>query len=158
AVQSDQVAKTESGSEKPQDPGQIQSDAKARVDDPPPKRGSLRIARLKHAGDWDIAPKAIPNLTRALRQLPLNMSVVIAAQDLHGRDPSLVYSSLVSIQGRAAFVFSKADRDVLRNHLDPGGGTLVADAYLGSPAFDASFRRFVAELLPNEKLVPIPKD
>src|SRR5262249_1074151 len=64
---------------------------------------------------------------------------------------------LVSMHGRAAFVFSEADRAALRKHLDPGGGTLVADAYLGSPAFDASFRKFVAELLPNDKLVPIPK-
>ena len=38
------------------------------------------------------------------------------------------------------------------------GGTLFADAACGSPAFDASFRRFVAELLPNSPLVPIPPD
>ncbi len=27
-----------------------------------PKRGALRIAKLKHAGHWNIAPQAIPNL------------------------------------------------------------------------------------------------
>ncbi len=46
----------------------------------------------------------------------------------------------------------------LRRHLDPGGGTLFADAACGSPAFDASFRRLVAELFPNNPMVPIPKD
>ena len=46
----------------------------------------------------------------------------------------------------------------LRQHLEPGGGTVFADAACGSPAFDASFRRFVAELLPNNPLVPIPRD
>ena len=35
---------------------------------------------------------------------------------------------------------------------------MFADAACGSPAFDASFRRFVAELLPNNKLEPIPRD
>ena len=48
--------------------------------------------------------------------------------------------------------------DALRRHLEPGGGTLFADAACGSPAFDAAFRRFVAELLPDNPLVPIPRD
>ena len=48
--------------------------------------------------------------------------------------------------------------DALRRHLEPGGGTLFADAACGSPAFDAAFRQFVAELLPNHPLVPIPRD
>ena len=47
---------------------------------------------------------------------------------------------------------------ILRKHLEPGGGTLFADAACGSSAFDASFRQFVAELLPEAKLEPIPAD
>ncbi len=43
-------------------------------------------------------------------------------------------------------------------HLEPGGGTLFADAACGSSAFDTAFRRFAAELLPNNPLVPIPRD
>ncbi len=31
-----------------------------------PQRGALRIAKLKHGGDWNIAPQAIPNLMDAL--------------------------------------------------------------------------------------------
>ncbi|HZW29390.1 MAG TPA: DUF4159 domain-containing protein, partial [Isosphaeraceae bacterium] len=50
------------------------------------------------------------------------------------------------------------DLDALRRHLVPGGGTLFADATCGRPAFDAAFRRLVAELLPDRKLVPIPRD
>ncbi len=34
----------------------------------PPKRGALRIARLKHAGDWDLAPRAIPNVMEVLEK------------------------------------------------------------------------------------------
>ena len=39
----------------------------------PPKRGALRIAKLKHAGDWNIAPQAIPNLMDALRKPPYQL-------------------------------------------------------------------------------------
>ena len=38
-----------------------------------PKRGALRIAKLKHAGDWNIAPQAIPNLMDALRKPPTQL-------------------------------------------------------------------------------------
>ena len=53
---------------------------------------------------------------------------------------------------------TKDDIQALRRHLEPGGGTLFADAACGSAAFDASFRRFVAKLLPDHPLVPIPRD
>ena len=52
--------------------------------------------------------------------------------------------------------FENADLEALRQHLDPGGGTLFADAACGSPTFDGSFRKFVSLLLPNNPLVPIP--
>jgi len=123
-----------------------------------PKRGALRIAKLRHAGDWNIAPKAIPNLMETLRNPPLGYDVVRSQKELFPQDPNLVYYPLIYIHGRAAVSFSKEDIEALRKHLDPGGGTLFADAACGSPSFDASFRRFVAELLPNKPLVAIPKD
>jgi hypothetical protein len=121
-----------------------------------PRRGALRIAKLRHAGDWNIAPLAIPNLTTALRD-KLKFDVVINHKELFPRDPSLVHYPLIYLHGRAAVEFSEEDKVALRRHLNPGGGTLFADAACGSPAFDASFRRFVAELMPNNPLVPIPK-
>ena len=42
-----------------------------------PQRGALRIAKLMHAGDWNIAPQAIPNLMDALRKPPFRFDVVI---------------------------------------------------------------------------------
>jgi hypothetical protein len=121
-----------------------------------PKRGALQIAKLRHAGDWNIAPLAIPNLTTALRD-KLKFDVVINHKELFPRDPSLVHYPLIYLHGRAAVDFSDEDRDALRRHLDPGGGTLFADAACGSPAFDAAFRKFVAELMPKSPLIPIPK-
>ena len=63
---------------------------------------------------------------------------------------------MIYVHGRAAWSFDNDDLEALRQHLEPGGGTLFADAACGSPAFDASFRQFVAQLLPNNPLVPIP--
>ncbi|MGO9470951.1 MAG: DUF4159 domain-containing protein [Isosphaeraceae bacterium] len=123
-----------------------------------PKRGALRIAKLKHTGDWNIAPLAIPNLMDALHRPPLSFDVVITQKDLVPSDPSLIYYPLIYIHGRAVLAFGRDDLDALRRHLDPGGGTLFADAACGSKAFDIAFRRFVAQLLPNKTLVPIPND
>ena len=124
----------------------------------PPPRGVLRIARLKHAGDWNVSPQAIPNLVDALRKPPLRIGLNVEFKDLSPRDPDLIHYPLTFIQGREAFAFSKADLESLRRYVKPGSGTLFADAACGSPAFDASFRRLVAELLPNDPLVPIPRD
>lgn len=122
-----------------------------------PRRGALHIAKLRHAGDWNIAPLAIPNLTTSLRQ-KLGLDVVINHRELFPQDPNIAHYPLIYQHGRAAFTFSKEDMDMIRKHLDPGGGTLFADAACGSPAFDASFRKFVAAMLPNYPLVPIPPE
>ncbi len=123
-----------------------------------PRRGALRIARLKHAGDWNIAPQAIPNLMDALRKPPFRLDVVITQKDLFPRDPNLVYYPLLYLRGRGTISFPREDLEALRRHIDPGGGTLFADAFGGSAVFDASFRRLVVELFPNNRLVPIPQN
>jgi hypothetical protein len=124
---------------------------------PPPKRGALRVAKLIHAGDWNLAPQAIPNLMQALTKPPASYNVVVAQKDLFPRDPNLIYYPLIYIHGRGSLSFPREDLEALRRHLDPSGGTLFADAACGSLAFDAAFRRFVAELLPDHKLEPIPR-
>ncbi|QEH38314.1 hypothetical protein OJF2_69150 [Aquisphaera giovannonii] len=124
----------------------------------PAKRGALRIAKLQHGGQWNVAPLAVPNLMNVLRDRPLYFDVVINHKEMLPSDPSLIYYPLAYLHGRAAFSFNKDDMDALRKHLQPGGGTIFGDAACGSPAFDAAFRRFVAELLPGTPMAPIPKD
>jgi len=101
-------------------------------------------------------------LPKAERPLALQargeFDVVIDQKELSPRDPTLIYYPLIYLHGRAAFSFTNEDLDALRRHLEPGGGTLFGDAACASPAFDAAFRRFVTELLPNNPLVPIPRD
>ena len=118
------------------------------------RRGALQIAKLKHAGEWNIAPQAIPNLMESLRRPPLGFDVTISQKDLFAHDPNLVYYPLAYIHGRAAVRFDNEDLQALRQHLEPGGGTLFADAACGSAAFDAAFRRFAAELLPSQSPGP----
>jgi hypothetical protein len=124
----------------------------------PPKRNALRIAKLKHAGDWNVAPQAIANLMDALSKPPYRFDVVKTQYELYPRDPDLMYYPLIYIHGRAALSFGREDLDALRRHIDPAAGTIFADAACGSTFFDAAFRRFAAELLPNNPLVPIPRD
>ncbi len=122
-----------------------------------PKRGALQIAKIRHAGDWNIAPLALPNLMSALRD-KLGLDVVVNHKEMFPADPNLEKFPLVYMHGRAAISFDKKNLDALRAHLDPGGGMLFADAACGSSAFDVSFRKFIAELLPDKPLVPIPRD
>jgi len=122
-----------------------------------PKRGALQIAKLRHAGDWNVAPLAVPNLMTSLRD-KLGYDVVVSHKELFPRDPNLVNYPLIYIHGRAALSFGQEDIAILRRHLEPGGGTLFADAACGSAAFDAAFRKFVAAMLPDNPLVAIPRD
>ena len=122
-----------------------------------PRRGAIRIAKLQHSGEWNIAPMAIPNLMDTLRKPPFNFDVVLSQKDLAPNDPNIVNYPLIYLHGRAAFNLAD-DLDALRRHLEPGGGTIFADAACGSPPFDTAFRKFAAALLPHNPLVPIPQD
>jgi hypothetical protein len=117
----------------------------------------LQIAKLRHAGDWNVAPMAVPHLTTALRDRA-GLDVVIDHRALFPTDENVVNFPLIYLHGRASFSLGKDDLDAVRRHLEPGGGTLFADAACGSPAFDTAFRKFAADLLPDHPLVPIPRD
>ena len=106
----------------------------------------------------ELRSQAIPNLMETLRWPPLKYDVALTRKDLFARDPNLVYYPLVYVHGWTAFQLDNDDLQALRRHLDPGGGTLFADAACGSDAFDASFRQLVAPLFPDHPLVPVPSD
>ena len=122
-----------------------------------PKRGALQIAKIRHGGDWNVAPLAVPNLMTSLRN-HLGFDVVVNHREMLPGDKNLVNFPLVYIHGRAAVTFAKEDIEALRRHLTPGGGLLFADSACGSPSFDAAFRKFLTELLPDHSLIPIPRD
>jgi hypothetical protein len=123
----------------------------------PGKPNALRVARLMHFGDWNIEPD-ISYLMAALRETPYNFDVSTRHKILFADDPNLIYYPLVHLTGRGPFSMWDEDLDALRRHIVPGGAYLFADAACGNAEFDAAFRRFVAELLPDHQLVPIPRD
>ena len=83
----------------------------------PVRRNALRIAKLKHAGGWNVAPLAVPNLMDALGKPPLSFAVVVSHKELLPRDPNLIYYPLIYLHGRAAFRSR-------RKTSTPCGGTL----------------------------------
>ena len=99
-----------------------------------------------HAGDWNIAPQAIPNLMDALRKPPFRYDVVVTQKDLSPRNPGLIYYPLIYIHGRGGPVLSPRRTSTPCAITSRPGGTLFADSACGSPAFDTAFRRFAAEL------------
>ncbi len=93
-----------------------------------------------------------------LRRPPLSFDVVVSEKDMFPRDPGLVYYPLVYLHGRSSVHYEQEDLQALSHHLNPGAGTLFADAACGSADFDASFRQLAAVLIPDHPLVPIPHD
>ncbi|MCA9117627.1 MAG: DUF4159 domain-containing protein, partial [Planctomycetaceae bacterium] len=119
------------------------------------RRGLLEVAKLRHTGGWDTAPRALPNLLRALNRT-VGLAASTRAISLPATDSAIFRFPVVYMHGRHAFDMSEPERDRLRKYLDQGG-LLFADACCGSPAFDRSFRRLMEQLYPG-KLQQIPQD
>jgi hypothetical protein len=116
-------------------------------------RGTIRMARLRHAGGWDTARNAARHLLDALeKKYGLRPATQIA--NLPATDPALVDYPLLYIHGRQTFSFSPAERDRLRQHLE-NGGLLFGDACCGAEAFDRSFRLLIEQTF-GRKLERIP--
>ncbi|MCA9012275.1 MAG: DUF4159 domain-containing protein [Planctomycetaceae bacterium] len=120
------------------------------------ERGLLQIAKLRHNGGWDTAPKAVKNLLVAL-----NETVGVAASTQSEAIPITLAEMqrfpLVYMHGRHRFQLQPAQQDALRDYLSRGG-VLLADACCGSSKFDRGFRDLVKQLYPDKELVQIPAD
>lgn len=126
-------------------------------DDPEGKeipRGYLKVAQLRHDGDWHPAPNAMRNLLDHLRKLA-QLDVALHTKAIAATDPDLVDYKFLYMHGRAQFAFSAEAVKNLRLQLEMGG-FLLADACCGKPAFDRAFRELVGQLFPEKKLEAIP--
>ena len=118
------------------------------------ERGFLQIAKLKHSGGWDVAPRALKNLLMGLNKQVGEMATT-KDKVLEASDPDLYKYPLVYMHGRTAFSLSEKGIEGLRQHLNRGG-VLFADACCGARAFDLSFRDLVKKLYPNAEFKRIP--
>ena len=119
----------------------------------PIERGLLQVAKLRHTGDWDAAPRALHNVLVALNR----MSVLASPRqkNLLPSDPNLRRYPLAYLHGRTSFEFGPQEIANLRKYLQ-NGAVLFADSCCGSPQFDRSFREMVRQLFPDKKLERIP--
>ena len=118
------------------------------------ERGFLQIAKIRHNGTWDAAPRALRNLLKALNQ-KAGMIASTKTKNLPASDPNLMRYPLLYMHGRSQFSFSKTEQATLKQALE-NGAVLFADSCCGSPPFDQSFRQMIREMFPTKQLKRIP--
>ncbi|MBX3411609.1 MAG: DUF4159 domain-containing protein [Pirellulales bacterium] len=120
----------------------------------PLDRARLEIAKLRHTGGWDTAPRALINLQEALaREAGVRTST--DRHDVALADPQLFAYPILFMHGRNDFRLSAAERSHLREFVERGG-FLLADSVCGSEAFTRAFQREMAATFPETPLAPIP--
>ena len=120
------------------------------------ERGLLQVAKLRHEGEWDAAPRALRNLL-----LALNGTAGVAAstkvKSLVPADANVFRYPVLYMHGRGAFSLGQAERERLKTYLE-NGGVLFSDACCGSEPFDRSFRELMQALFPAAPLARIDPD
>lgn len=118
------------------------------------KRGFLQVAKLRHNGDWNPAPRALRNLMTSLRD-NVKIDVIQQERAIDILDPNFVNYPLCYMHGRTRFSMTKKETEALAEYLK-NGGVLFADACCGNERFDESFRNLASAIFPDKKLEPIP--
>ena len=114
------------------------------------------VARLKYdgGGDWYSNPSSLPNLARALRErTPVAIDRVDEAR-VSLLDEDLFNYPFLYMNGHGNVRFSDAELDRLHRYLTAGGFLFADDNY----GMDESFRREIARVFPDRKLVEVPFD
>lgn len=135
---------------------EIPADVAAELEKTKDVRNNLFAAILECGGGSSCAPRAIPNLMKAVRGnlgVPTQLYVPRASAK---RDDLFDYPTLF-MHGRNAFSFGKEERERLRLYFERGG-FLFANAVGSSKKFEEAFLKEVAAILPNAELVDVPVD
>jgi hypothetical protein len=117
-------------------------------------RGYVKAGQLRHEGDWQAAPRAMPNLMRQLRD-KLGLDVALQTEPIYPEKAEVIDFKFLYMHGRNGFDIPKDKLGDLKYNLE-NGGLLFADAICGSKTFDQGFRKLMAELWPDRKLETIP--
>jgi len=120
-------------------------------------RHTLKLAQLRHDGDWQPAPQALRVLAGHLSEV-YKLEVAPTEKEVKpGRSEDLLQYKFMYMHGRRAFTTEEGEIANIRNNLRTGG-TLFADACCGSKEFDKAFREMAQKLYPKQKLQRIPLD
>jgi hypothetical protein len=119
-------------------------------------RHSLKLAQLRHDGDWQPAPQAMRNLATYLRG-HFQLDVSLTKEEVRPSDSNLLQYKFMYMHGRREFTVDDDEVKNIRNNLR-SGATLFADACCGAGEFDKGFRALAGKLYPDKKLERIPLD
>lgn len=117
--------------------------------------GELQLGRLHYSGggDWYGNPSSLPNL---LEEFERRTGIVCADHEtvVKATDPGLDRLPLVYLNGHGNLQPTPEEEARLRDWLRRGGFLWADDNY----GLDASFRRTVERLFPEEQLVLVPAE
>ena len=121
----------------------------------PAQEAELTIARVQYGGggDWYANPSSLPNLLEFIRDRT-GLAVASRPAEVRLTDTALRAYPYTYITGHGNLRLTDAEVSALRRYLADGGFLHVDDNY----GLDASFRREIARIFPNEDLVAIPHD
>lgn len=134
----------------------VTGSAAAQGPDATPSAGALMtIGRLHYdgGGDWYANPSSLPNLLEAIRTRT-RLRVAAEERVVTLRDDELWNLPYLYMTGHGNVRWSDEDLVTLRRWLRQGGFLHVDDNY----GMDASLRRELARLFPDEELVEVPLD
>jgi len=118
-------------------------------------RGFLQVAKIKHEGDWDVAPKALRNLLMGLNRT-VGTTASTKQRNLFASDKNIFKYPILYMHGRNGFQTNAKEQTQLKKYLTERGGVLFADACCASKSFDKSFREMIKNIYPDKSLKRIP--
>ncbi len=114
---------------------------------------TVRVGRLKYAGNWDPEPGGWARLSNVLYNFDqAQLLIAITAPEQINPQCSLVHLCAIG-----TFELSKPQVDGLREYLSRGG-LLVLDAAGGSPDAALAFEALLKSLYPEVTIQPLPLD
>ena len=115
---------------------------------------AIHVARIKHAGDWNIAPMALRRLSDTL-VAALSIGVQeIAPVDLNGGELS---QSVLWLAGTRHAQLTLLQQKNLKAYLE-AGGTLFVDSAMGREAFLRNASGTLARMFGPDALAKLPQD
>ena len=113
-------------------------------------RDQLVVAQLEHNGDWDPTPHGLPNLLKFI-DTNSTLNVQFKRETVSLDNVDVLKQPLLYMTGLRNFGLSDKEKKHLADYLN-AGGILFAESAMGSSSFDESFRKTIAEIMPNNKL------
>jgi len=109
--------------------------------------GSMNIAQIMYDGEWKTRHVGLSVLLQQYNQ-KTGAPVKFSTKEMLLTDAALMDSPIIYLTGHESFTLKPAEITALRTYLN-NGGLLIAEACCGRKAFDVSFRKVMAEVLPG---------